>query len=75
MTDRWIVMMVVVFLGLISLIGMCGTIYLIVHGVDDPVLLLAVSTPSAGALGALTGVLINPHSSPPQPPQPPATDA
>lgn len=71
MTDRLVVLMVVMFLGIIALTGLIGTIYLIVHGIDDSTLLLAVSSPSSAALGALTAVLVSTHSSRPEPTPPP----
>lgn len=68
MTDRLVVLMVVLFLGLTTMIGLVGTIYLIVHGVDNASLLLAVSSPSSTALGGLIALLVSTHSTPPKPP-------
>lgn len=71
MTDRLVVLMVVMFLGMTTVIGLIGTIYLIVHGIDNASLLLAVSSPSSASLGGLIALLVSTHSTPPEPPVPP----
>lgn len=52
MTDSRTVLTVVVFLGLLALIGLAGTIWLIHEG-DDASLVIGVTGTALGALGSL----------------------
>jgi hypothetical protein len=62
MTDRTVVLAVVVLLGAFCLLGLGGLIWLIDHGSDGEVLAI-VAGPTSAALGALGALLASTRSS------------
>lgn len=59
MTNQLTVTLVVVFLGLVALLSLGLTFWLIHDGTDDAALILAVSSPGTTALGAVAAVLVS----------------
>lgn len=66
--DRSVVLAVVCFLGLLSLGGLGGVVFLI-HSGTDPSSLLAVSAMTGPAVGGLVGILATTRTNPPAPVQ------
>lgn len=60
MTDRFVVRSVVLFLGVATLIGLVGLIWLVDQGkATDAALLAVVAGPTGSALGALSALLVH----------------
>lgn len=64
-TTERLALLVVAFVGIMAVEGLSGLIYLIHSGADASAL-LAVSTPTATAVGILGGILINSRTQPPR---------
>lgn len=74
MQDRFVVRSVVVFLGVATLIGLMGLIWLVDQGkASDAALLAVVAGPTGSALGALSALLVHTGSEPTPTPTPPGT--
>lgn len=57
MTNQLTVTLVVIFLGLVAVVSLGLSGWLIHDGITDSAVLLAITTPGTTALGAIAGVL------------------
>lgn len=67
-TPKSVILAVVVFLGVFTLLGLVGTVFLIDRGHATGAEIALVSSPTVFALGVLGGILASPRTTPELPP-------